>query len=458
MGALSAVPALPPEPGEGRASEGRNPDHDSAMNTAFPPRADRIQSAVYGRLPAALACCCWVVCSAWPGALAAPTEFDARSRPPVEISAAYTGEGMAVTMGGLQRGAAYRGLAEVAVEADLARLGWPAGPALHLSAHAPHGGDFSGARLGDLQGASNIAAYNHPVLFEAWLGRSFAGGRGELRLGRLAADADFATTEGGGTFLNSSFGWPAFISANTRNTGPAYNRSATGGFVRFALSNHVYLQAGVYDGDSFDDPDGNPARHPNGLHFEFGHGQGLFSLFELTVAGATAVEDGARVAALKLGAWRHTAAFADQFDPARQHSGNHGFYAVAEATLWAEAGDPARHLSVFGRYGVSPRQRSRLSRTADAGLSFAGLLSHRPADVLGLGAAWVHVSPDARRAERAAGTVPVSDYELVVELHYVVALGERWRVTPDVQWVRHPGGSIALRDALVLGLRSRLEF
>jgi porin len=393
-----------------------------------------------------------------PGALGAPAEAGDRARPAVEFSAAYTGEGLAVARGGLQRGVIYRGLAEIAAETDFTRLRWPGGPRLLVSAHIPHGGDFSGARLGDLQGASNIAAYNHPLLFEAWLGRNFAGERGEVRLGRLAADADFATTEGGGSFLNSSFGWPAFISANTRNTGPAYNRTATGGFLRFDLTDSVRVQAGIYDGDSFDDPDGDPSRHPNGLHFEFAHGQGIFALVELAITRAAGPGEGAGGAALKLGAWRHTAAFADQFDPTIEHAGNHGFYVAAEATLWAAAGAPARRLVAFGRGGVSPRQRSRLPQTADAGLSMTGLLPQRPADLLGFGVAWVRVSPEARRAERLAGVTPVSDYELVVELHYAVALGERWRVTPDVQWVRHPGGSAASRNALVLGLRSRVEF
>lgn len=390
-----------------------------------------------------------------------PTALDAPRPPLLVVEGTYTGEVLAVTTGGLQRGAEYRGLAEIALDANLAVLGAPADLALHLSAMSPHGGDFSGTRLGDLQGASNIAAYNHPLLFELWLGASLADRRADVRLGRLVADADFATTEGGGAFLNSSFGWPAFVSANTRHTGPAFNRSALGGFARMQLTETLLVQAGVYDGDSFDDPDGNPARHPNGLHFELGHGQGTFAIAEITLARRADASTGGRTAALKLGAWRHTADFADQFDPAQTHSGNQGFYAVAETTLWRESdpgSDEPRQVTTFGRFGVSPRRSSRLQQTADAGLNFTGLLPGRRRDVLGLGAAWARISDDARRAERAAGAPVIPGYELVIEASYQIAIGERWRFVPDLQWVRHPGASSSLRDALVLGLRTRVQF
>jgi porin len=382
-------------------------------------------------------------------------------RPALQVTGAYTGEVMTVVTGGIRTGAVYRGLAEAAVDADLGVLGVPRDLQFHLSAHAPHGGDFSGTRLGDLQGASNIAASNHPLLFEAWFGARFAGERGEVRVGRLAADAEFASTEGGGAFLNSSFGWPAFISANTRNVGPAYNRSATGAWARLKLTERLAVQGGVYDGDSFDSPEGDPTRHPNGLHFEFGHGQGVFALAE---AALIFPAPGGEVpaATFKFGAWQHTAGFADQFDATRQHSGNHGLYVVGEVTLWqaapARPDSPPRQLGAFARYGTSPQERSRLHRTADAGLHFVGLVPGRPEDVAAVGFAWVGVSPEVRRAERRDGAGTVSDYELAVEASYTLAVRDRWSLIPDLQWVRHPGGSPALRDALVLGLRTRLEF
>jgi porin len=333
--------------------------------------------------------------------------------------------------------------------------------AFRVSALAPFGGDLSGTRLGDLQGATNIAAYNHPLLYELWLAGTFADGRLGLRAGRLVADGDFATTASGGVFLNSSFGWPAFISANTRNTGPAFNRSALGLFVTVQPRAGLLLQAGVYDGDSFDDAGGDPSRHPHGLRVELSRAQGAFALAEIVLTTAAGPADAPRPGSFKLGAWHHTADFTDSRDPTRLHAGNHGVYVVAEQMLWREPGTPAddgQGLTFFARTGFAPGDRNRFTQTADAGLSLTGLLPGRDADTCGLGVAWVRLGQPFRQAERATGAAVVSDYELVVEASYDCALSERWHLIPDLQWIRHPGGSPILPDALVLGLRTRLTF
>lgn len=62
----------------------------------------------------------------------------------------------------------------------------------------------------------------------------------------------------------------------------------------------------------------------------------------------------------------------------------------------------------------------------------------------------VHLSA-VRRACRTAGVARVSDAELALELTYEFVAGTHWRLAPDVQWLRHPGGSAAVPDALVVG-------
>lgn len=375
------------------------------------------------------------------------------------IEGGYTAEVLGVARGGLRRGATYQALADAAVVVDLGKFsGGPGAPVLRVSGLFPHGGDFSGRRLGDLQGASNIAAAHAAQLYEFSLAGTAAEGRLTWLLGRIVADGDFATTEAGAVFLNSSFGWPAFISANTRNTGPAFNRSALGAQGAWALAPGLALRAGVYDGDTFDDPEGDPARHRHGLATKLGGGQGAFALAELARTWTVGAEGRARPGALKLGLWRHSADFADQTDPARAHRGNGGAYLVAEQMLWREAHPGTtvapQGLAAFARFGGSRADRNRLSRAADAGLSYTGLLPGRPKDRLALGAAWARVSGAARRAERVAGAAVVPDVELALELIYEIAATPRWRLAPDVQWIRHPGGSAAVPDALVFGLRS----
>ncbi|MDI1247681.1 MAG: carbohydrate porin [Lacunisphaera sp.] len=391
----------------------------------------------------------------------------AAAAPPAAATAftgAYTAEMLSVASGGLQRGSVYRGLLEAVMDADLARVvGAPVGTCLHASGLLPHGGDLSGSHLGDLQGASNLAAYDHPLLYELWLEGAFSDGRMIVRAGRLVADTDFAVTASGASFLNSSFGWPAFISANTRNTGPAFARSALGVFAELQLTRTVRIQAGVYDGDTFDDAGGDPARHPNGLRVSLSRDQGLFVVTEIileTEAGPAAAR---RPGSLRLGMWWHTADFAELATPARIHAGNHGVWLVAEQMLWRESGPGdestvPQGLTAFVRIGRSPDDRNLLSHAADAGLSYTGLIPGRDTDTLGLGVAWARVSAGARRAERQVDAAVISDGEWVVELTYGLALGDRWLLVPDLQYIRHPGGSAAVGDAWVVGLRTRVTF
>lgn len=391
------------------------------------------------------------------GAPIAVAETETKAARVFGLESSYSADVFGIVAGGRQRAVVYRGLGEASLHCNLAAAaGLPTGTTLRVSALYPHGGNLSARRVGDLQGASNIEAYNHPLLYETWLGGTFGGDRVSWRAGRLVADGDFATTESGGVFLNSSFGWPAFISGNTRNTGPAFYRSALGVSARFAVARNIQIQAGVYDGDSFDDPDGDPSRHPGSLHLELGGGQGRFSLFEVVVE-----RPGGSPGTLKIGAWHHTGEFADQFDPDRNHAGNHGVYAVAEQLLWRETtvgqGEP-QGLTVFARAGFSPGDRSFFAHTWDLGLNYTGLVPGRDADTFGLGMASVRISDAYRRAERAAGVEFPSDYERVVELSYRFVVREYCQLVPNLQWIQHPGGSRTLPDALLLGLRSRFTF
>ena len=68
------------------------------------------------------------------------------------------------------------------------------------------------------------------------------------------------------------------------------------------------------------------------------------------------------------------------------------------------------------------------------------------------------ISGDYRRAERAAGAELLSDYERGVELSYRFVARENWHFMPNLQRIQHPGGSRAMHDALVLGLRTRFTY
>jgi porin len=83
----------------------------------------------------------------------------------------------------------------------------------------------------------------------------------------------------------------------------------------------------------------------------------------------------------------------------------------------------------------------------------------RKQDVTTLGLA--HTAFNARNA-RAARLIeplrPAPDFEQAIELSHAVVLSERWTVQPDLQYIRHPGGSPAMRNAFVALVRATCSF
>ena len=76
------------------------------------------------------------------------------------------------------------------------------------------------------------------------------------------------------TLINDSFGQNVAWSANALNGGPAFFAAGIGVRLRYDFTDAYYAQVGVYDGDMFDDADGDPTINQHGLHFELGNGQG----------------------------------------------------------------------------------------------------------------------------------------------------------------------------------------
>ena len=391
----------------------------------------------------------------------------------VDLHAYYIGEVIGNASGGLKRGAVYEGLLEVGVHIDFEKLEWWEGGSFYVSSLFPHGRGPTEHLVGDLLAVSNIEAWESIRLYELWYEHSFLHDRMSLRLGQLLADSEFAYTGPGSLFLNSAFGWPAFISGNTRNGGPAFYVAAPGVRVRVDPADWVFFQAGLYDGDPFDDPEGDPRRSRHGTRFDMDSEQGWLAIFETGLRTPAGEDERGLPGEYKLGGWFHSGEFESNFhDAARQpyvitgaephrHGENYGVYVTAEQMVWREREDTSEGLSLFSRIGISPEDRNLFGLVYDGGFTYQGLFPGREEDIAGVGLVYARISDDIRRRERvefAGSGIPASDYEMVLEISYAFQVGEWLSIQPDFQWVQHPGGSRALPDALVFGLRTTILF
>ena len=292
--------------------------------------------------------------------------------------------------------------------------------------------------IGDFLGTDNAEGYQSLRLYSWWAQAEHEAW--SLRAGALLADEEFAGTTSGATLINSTFGWPTFISANTLNTGPAYYVPALG--VRLAYDNPSGWSAkgGVYDGDSLDSQTGDPRPSRHGIHYDLGGRQGFFMIGELSYAPKDSANR------YHLGAWHHTADFADLRTGAA-HSGDQGAYAIFERTLAGKTGEPG-NIEAHARFGLAPSDRNAVACAFDTAVAATGLMASRPADVIALGFAHAEMSPD----------LSGQDYEQVVELSYSARVNDHVTMQPDVQCIMHPGAASSNEDAWLLMLRIKASY
>ena len=367
----------------------------------------------------------------------------------------YTSETMANVSGGLERGTKISGMGHVVLDYAFQKsTGNSPRFLLRASGMLLHGESPSKKYIGDELTASNIDGYDSIRLYELWLERSFWNGYGTLRFGSLLADAEFTFTDLGGLFFNSAFGWPAFISANTVNTGPAFFVPAPGIRIRLESTKSWYLQGGIYDGDSFDNSAGDGATNAYGISWRINSQQGYFSIFE--IGHRKTPRDSVVPSSFKLGGWRHSASF-DDYLTGEPHPGNYGLFFALEKSIWRN-NLKGQELGLFFRSGLAPRDRNRYELAMDGGFNFFNPFTKMEGDVVGAGIVFAKVSDSIVQLEEQAGIHPISDYEIVLEVTGQFPATPWLTLQPNVQWIYHPGSSSALSNSLVISIRLNFTF
>jgi porin len=407
----------------------------------------------------------------------------------IELTLQYINEGFSVTSGGIYEKSSYEGRLEFSVDTNLEKfMGWR-GASTHVTLFNIHSGNDDknvAYNVGSIADPSNIDAHATSRLFTAW----FQQGDPEkdwfsVRIGQLAADDEFFTSDTAGGLINGTFGWAGILAANITNGGPAYPLAVPGVRVQVNPLDSVSALVGVFSGDPAGPNCFTDAQVCNEHGTRFSLYGGSLWIGELHYK----VNQGENAVGLpgiyKIGGWYATADYPDQHfgldgtgavvslgvdptaDPIRR-DGNWGLYAIADQMVWRE-GD--RSVNLFVRTGFSPADRNLLSWYIDGGIGFKGIVPGRPNDALTFGVAYADISNDAIAADVDALAVNgppsfIRDYELVFEVNYAFQIAPWWIVQPDFQYIVHPGGNVAhpddptvlVGDAAVFGIRSTFTF
>jgi porin len=362
--------------------------------------------------------------------------------------------------GGAARGTAYVGAAAGQVTLLLQPLvGWR-GARVFIYVLGTHG-RAPDRIVGDVQGVSNIAATAVDRVEEAWLQQNMLANRLSLLVGRYDLNSEFYRLQSAAVFVNSSLGIGPEL-AQSGTDGPSiFPRTSVGARFDFKPSPNAVWRLAVLDGVPVDRP-----RHETSV---FASGDGALLVGEMALLSrpdSMVPMRGQRFqigrglsrsysAKLAIGAWYYTSTFPDLADtlsngePVRHH-GSFGAYVLGDKIIWTQSRGP-RSLATFAQIGLGDGRVNQIAGYLAGGLTLTAPTARRSQDVLGLAIASALNGSHFERVQSTSG-VPAAG-ETTLELTYSAQLRSWLSIQPDAQYVIHPGGTRAWRDAVVPGLR-----
>ena len=334
----------------------------------------------------------------------------------IALDMSYMGEGVSNVSGGLKKGSAYLGTADISVMIDTEQAGWWQDGTWFVETLVNHGTNPS-SFIGDTQTASNIADGNRTRLQQFWYQHQVNDNVSVL-FGLHDLNSEFYVSEYGSLFLNSSFGIGPDITANV----PTSLWPEAGYAARLDVhGEHLYLHIAAYDG--------NPSTRRIDSATE-----GMMWISE------TAYVQGA--SAYKLGVWQHTA---DKTAvDGTVYGSDSGAYAVVDQAFSDSVG-------MFMQLGFAPSDRNEISQYVGLGLHMHGLIPSRYHDTFGIAMAHAAFSGLNRSINQLAAA------ETTVEITYDAPINEHISLHPALQWIQHPGGQSALSPAKVAMLRVEMH-
>ena len=359
----------------------------------------------------------------------------------------YTGETFHIAKGGMptRRRTNFRSNLDIVLNIDLEAMGLWDGGRLFI-----YGQNLAGTLhpLGEIQLFSNIdstiSVTERPeftTIAEYWYEQYFLDDTVRFKIGKQDANADFAYTDLGGDFINSSFGLPPNIPL------PTFPSQALGLAGFFELFEDITLSLGAYDGTAADGPQGVK------WGFDTLGRNGAISLAQLEFRGQ-AGPGGQHPSTFRFGAWHHSDD--DQWvsfgtTPASFNQ-NYGAWTSIDYLLFKEsyAGDNDEGLGVFLQGSWAPDNRNMIRNALVGGLAYRGLIWGRDSDLIGAGVGVARLSDSYLGAELADGN-SLKSREIVTELFYKFQVTPAVTLQPDMQFITSPGAMFD--DALLFGIR-----
>jgi porin len=238
---------------------------------------------------------------------------------------------------------------------------------------------------------------------------------------------DFAYTNYGANFLNSSFGISPEVSVNVP-TFSTYPFNAFGIRADYQMGDY-FVRGAIVSGNP-----GNHVSNKYSFNYNFNENDGLFYIAELEKEKMFG-ED-IFLSNYRIGAWYHTGKFNYLTDTTGSltHKGDFGAYIMGEKLVFSETADKTQGLGVFANAGFTPGDYNFISAYIGGGLCYTGLIPKRNSDILSLGIANPILNSSLKKVDKTYTSI-----EEAIELNYNYIISDNFNIMPCIQYLPNPG-------------------
>lgn len=335
--------------------------------------------------------------------------------------------------GGIQDDRQFAGQVYAGVDLDLEKLlGWQ-GATMKISTVNRHGNTISGS-VGGIYDPMTIYGGQVTYLYQFFIEKKF-NEQWSLKLGRVSADTDFAKSPLYGYSLSTAINGPIRATL-LENSITSFPYAVWGGRVKYNHNDQHQFQLGVYQTgpDQWDFT-------KNGLDFSFRDDDGVSVLLQYDWTPQVCGRD-ARIFVGAINSFR-------DFDNFNGGTTDFLFRAYAHAEV-----EVADGLKVFAMASYSAEDKvAKTPLQISAGVNYRGMIPGRGNDHTFLFATYGQLSDEYGDAIGQSVS-----HEMVYELGHRFQLTPSCYLQPSVQYIRNPGGTGAVDDAIVLGAWFGLKF
>ncbi|MGB3365228.1 MAG: carbohydrate porin, partial [Thermodesulfobacteriota bacterium] len=343
--------------------------------------------------------------------------------------------------GGKKKGIQYAGLLNAYLKFDLEKLLSIKRTKFIISGSWASGRSLSNKDIGNIFTVSQVFSGRTVRLYQLFVESELVENRLRIAVGRMGVADEFSTSEIFYNYVNTAIdGHPISLSIN--DEGFFVNpRSSWGVRIHTNPIEEIYIKAGIYNS--------NPAvgqSSNNGFDFSFREGAILIS--EIGYLHNKNKTSGGLPGRYTFGAFYDTKKFNELSDDSKDQRGNYSLYWILEQMVYREIPQDDQGLTPWAAVTLSPDEHiNTFPFFVSGGLVYRGLLPNRNDDNAAFGFAYGSLSDKLEN----------QDYELMLEITYIIQATPWLEVQPDIQWVVNPGGSSDIPNAFVLGVQLAVD-